>query len=133
MGFAWAFLRAGASRVIAGLWDVDDRSTAELMDRLYAGIAAGDTASHALREAKLRHACPGRQLCEAVLLGARSSSSRLFPDAVISGEPRLALLHPPWSHSQMCRVTTGFVGRGRRNPACCAVFRRHSLRSRPLE
>ena len=53
VGFAWAFLRAGASRVIAGLWDVDDRSTAELMDRLYAGIAAGDTASHALREAKL--------------------------------------------------------------------------------
>ena len=53
VGFAWAFLRAGASRVIAGLWDVDDRSTADLMDRLYAGIAAGDTASHALREAKL--------------------------------------------------------------------------------
>jgi CHAT domain-containing protein len=53
VGFAWAFLRADASRVIAGLWDVDDRSTADLMDRLYAGIARGDTASHALREAKL--------------------------------------------------------------------------------
>ena len=32
VGFAWAFLRAGAQRVIAGLWDVDDRSTAALMD-----------------------------------------------------------------------------------------------------
>jgi CHAT domain-containing protein len=53
VGFAWAFLHAGASRVIAGLWDVDDRSTAELMDRLYARIAAGDTAAHALRDAKL--------------------------------------------------------------------------------
>ena len=53
VGFAWAFLRAGASRVIAGLWDVDDRSTAELMDRLYAHLAAGETAAHALREAKL--------------------------------------------------------------------------------
>ena len=53
VGFAWAFLRAGASRVIAGLWDVDDRSTAELMDRLYARIAAGDSAPRALREAKL--------------------------------------------------------------------------------
>ena len=53
VGFAWAFLRAGASRVIAGLWDVDDRSTAELMDGLYAHIAAGETAAHALREAKL--------------------------------------------------------------------------------
>lgn len=53
VGFAWAFLRAGASRVIAGLWDVDDRSTADLMDRLYGHIASGETASHALREAKL--------------------------------------------------------------------------------
>jgi CHAT domain-containing protein len=52
VGFAWAFLRAGASRVIAGLWDVDDRSTAELMDRLYARMAEGDSAPRALREAK---------------------------------------------------------------------------------
>src|SRR4029079_4118668 len=27
VGFAWAFLRAGGRRVIAGLWDVDDGST----------------------------------------------------------------------------------------------------------
>src|SRR3954465_4447773 len=53
VGFAWAFLRAGASRVIAGLWDVDDRSTAELMEHLYARIAAGDPAARALRTAKL--------------------------------------------------------------------------------
>jgi CHAT domain-containing protein/Tfp pilus assembly protein PilF len=53
VGFAWAFLRAGATRVIAGLWDVDDRSTADLMDHLYARIAAGDPASRALRDAKL--------------------------------------------------------------------------------
>jgi len=53
VGFAWAFLRAGARRVVAGLWDVDDQSTAELMDRLYAGIAKGERPSSALREAKL--------------------------------------------------------------------------------
>lgn len=53
VGFAWAFLRAGANRVIAGLWDVDDRSTAELMDHLYARIGAGDPAPRALRAAKL--------------------------------------------------------------------------------
>src|SRR5262249_40674561 len=52
VGVAWAFRRAGARRVVAGLWDVDDRSTAELMDNLYARIAAGETARHALREAK---------------------------------------------------------------------------------
>jgi len=53
IGFSWAFLRAGARRVIAGLWDVDDRSTAELMDRVYAGLRAGDSPSRALRSAKL--------------------------------------------------------------------------------
>ena len=53
VGFAWAFLRAGAKRVIAGLWDVDDRSTADLMDLLYARLASGGTASQALRDAKL--------------------------------------------------------------------------------
>jgi CHAT domain-containing protein/Tfp pilus assembly protein PilF len=53
VGFAWAFLRAGARRVIAGLWDVDDRSTAELMDALYARLAAGLAPPSALRAAKL--------------------------------------------------------------------------------
>jgi CHAT domain-containing protein len=53
VGFAWAFLRAGAQRVVAGLWDVDDRSTAELMDVMYARLAAGDSPPRALRAAKL--------------------------------------------------------------------------------
>ena len=53
VGFAWAFLRGGARRVVAGLWDVDDKSTAELMDSLYAGLAAGEPAGTALRAAKL--------------------------------------------------------------------------------
>ena len=53
VGFAWAFLRAGARRVVAGLWDVDDRSTAELMDAFYAAIADGESPPRALRDAKL--------------------------------------------------------------------------------
>jgi len=53
VGFAWAFLRAGSRRVVAGLWDVDDRSTAILMDDFYARIAAGASPATALREAKL--------------------------------------------------------------------------------
>jgi CHAT domain-containing protein len=52
VGFSWAFLRAGARRVIAGLWDVDDRSTAELMDRVYAGLQSGESPAGALRNAK---------------------------------------------------------------------------------
>jgi CHAT domain-containing protein/tetratricopeptide (TPR) repeat protein len=53
VGFSWAFLRAGAKRVVAGLWDVDDRSTAELMDRMYGALADGDPPARALRRAKL--------------------------------------------------------------------------------
>ena len=53
IGFAWAFLQAGARDVVAGLWDVSDTSTEALMDNFYAGIAsAGDPVS-ALRKAKL--------------------------------------------------------------------------------
>ncbi|HEY1239485.1 MAG TPA: CHAT domain-containing protein [Bryobacteraceae bacterium] len=53
VGFAWAFLRAGARNVIAGLWDVNDRSTEELMSRLYAEVARGAAPAEALRAAKL--------------------------------------------------------------------------------
>ena len=53
VGFSWAFLRAGARNVIAGLWDVNDRSTAQLMSRLYTEIAQGSTPAVALRTAKL--------------------------------------------------------------------------------
>jgi CHAT domain-containing protein len=53
IGFAWAFLRAGSRRVVAGLWDVNDRSTAMLMERMYQQIAAGTPPARALRDAKL--------------------------------------------------------------------------------
>jgi CHAT domain-containing protein len=39
--------------VIAGLWDVTDSSTAQLMDALYEGIGAGKSPAEALRQAKL--------------------------------------------------------------------------------
>jgi len=41
VGFAWALLHAGARNVIAGLWDVNDLSTAELMETTYSQLAAG--------------------------------------------------------------------------------------------
>jgi CHAT domain-containing protein len=62
VGFAWAFLRAGARRVVAGLWDVDDRSTARLMDELYAGLQAGRPPARSLRDAKLALLREGGQL-----------------------------------------------------------------------
>ena len=60
VGFAWAFQRAGARNVVAGLWDVNDRSTTQLMEKLYAGIHAGKPPTEALREAKLSFIRGGR-------------------------------------------------------------------------
>jgi CHAT domain-containing protein len=53
VGLAWAFLRAGAHNVIAGLWDVTDASTEQLMDRFYDELDKGATPDAALRAAKL--------------------------------------------------------------------------------
>ena len=54
VGLAWAFLGAGAESVIAGLWEVDDASTSELMTHLYRGLVQGLEPDDALRQAKLR-------------------------------------------------------------------------------
>src|SRR5262249_21778872 len=52
-GFTWTFLRAGAENVIAGLWDVSDPSTPQLMGELYRGLTRGLGPAEALRQAKL--------------------------------------------------------------------------------
>ena len=52
VGFMWAFFRAGARNIIAGLWDVSDESTPQLMDGLYGGLTSGVPAADALRNAK---------------------------------------------------------------------------------
>jgi len=53
VGFAWAFLAAGARNVVAGLWDVDDRSTATLMKGMYDSLKRGARPSEALRQTQL--------------------------------------------------------------------------------
>ena len=53
VGLAWAFMRAGAGHVVAGLWDVDDQSTATLMTDTYTQLASGLSPADALRAAKL--------------------------------------------------------------------------------
>lgn len=54
VGFAWAFLRAGAHNVVASLWDVSDQSTAQFMQELYKRVQRGDQPVTALREVKLQ-------------------------------------------------------------------------------
>jgi CHAT domain-containing protein len=53
VGLAWAFLGSGARNVVAGLWNVEETSTAELMEELYRGLRSGLAPPEALRAAKL--------------------------------------------------------------------------------
>ena len=54
VGFMWAFFRAGARNIIAGLWDVSDESTPQLMDNLYGELTRAVPAADALRNSKLK-------------------------------------------------------------------------------
>lgn len=53
VGLSWAFLRAGAHRVIGALWEVSDASTPRLMDSFYGHVANGESPESSLRAAKL--------------------------------------------------------------------------------
>lgn len=54
IGLTRGFMYAGAPRVVASLWDVEDRATAELMKRFYEGmLARKQTPARALRDAQL--------------------------------------------------------------------------------
>ena len=53
LGLAAAFFVSGARAVVASIWEVDDRATAQLMERLYAHLATGEPIAHALRMAQL--------------------------------------------------------------------------------
>ncbi len=52
VGFTHGFFVAGARRVLASLWDVDDRATTELMKRFYEAWRPGVLACTALRTAQ---------------------------------------------------------------------------------
>ncbi len=52
VGLARAFLYAGSSAVLVSQWDVDDRSTADLMAGFYQRLAAGASRAEALRAAR---------------------------------------------------------------------------------
>jgi CHAT domain-containing protein len=53
VGLSWAFLRAGAHNVVAGLWEVSTASAPQIMDDLYKGVTTGQDPATALRNAKL--------------------------------------------------------------------------------
>jgi CHAT domain-containing protein/Tfp pilus assembly protein PilF len=53
VGLSWAFLRAGAHRVIGALWEANDASTPLLMHELYSALRKGYDPASSLRMAKL--------------------------------------------------------------------------------
>jgi CHAT domain-containing protein/Tfp pilus assembly protein PilF len=55
VGLARGFMYAGAPRIIASLWKVDDQATSELMERFYQGMLGPErlSAAGALRQAQL--------------------------------------------------------------------------------
>jgi CHAT domain-containing protein len=57
MGLVRAFLVAGAARVLASLWPVDDAVTAVFMDHFYAALQRGLSPAQALGDAQTAVAC----------------------------------------------------------------------------
>jgi len=53
VGLSWAFLRAGSHYVVGSLWQVSDSAAPQIMDHMYAELAAGRPPDAALRDAKL--------------------------------------------------------------------------------
>lgn len=70
VGFAWAFLGAGAENVVASLWEVDDASTPQLMAQMYRQLELGRAPGEALREAKLALLRSGTALQKPYFWGA---------------------------------------------------------------
>jgi CHAT domain-containing protein len=54
LGLVRGFLYAGATSVVLSLWDVNDRTTADLMKYFYGSLAEGKTKGVSLRSAMLR-------------------------------------------------------------------------------
>jgi tetratricopeptide (TPR) repeat protein len=72
LGLTGPLLQAGAHSVVATLWPVNDRASAELVKRFYVFLASGSTATEALRLAQLdaiRRDVPTRDWAAFVLTG----------------------------------------------------------------
>ena len=79
VGLTRGFMYAGAQRVVASLWSVDDRSTSELMKLFYQGM---------LGEKKLRPAAALREAQIALLKNKRFAAPYFWSAFTLQGEWR---------------------------------------------
>jgi CHAT domain-containing protein len=94
IGLARAFYYAGARSVVASLWDVDDRSTARLMELFYRQLRDGKPIDVALQQAKL-----------SVIRDAGQTAAPFYwASFIASGRASVALDVPPQTWSE--RVLT---------------------------
>ncbi len=77
LGLSRAFLFAGARSLLASLWQVEDRSTAELMLAFYEHLQSGSDPGTALREAKLE-----------LLARPRTAHPFYWAPFILTGRPR---------------------------------------------
>jgi CHAT domain-containing protein/tetratricopeptide (TPR) repeat protein len=77
LGLTRAFMYAGTPSVVASLWNVADRSTAELMVKFYRGLDRTFDKAEALREAKLE-----------LMRNPRYASPYYWAPFVLIGEPK---------------------------------------------
>jgi CHAT domain-containing protein/tetratricopeptide (TPR) repeat protein len=91
IGLTRALLYAGARSVVVSLWDVTDRSTADLMERFYRALRNGMPVSGALRQAKLA------ELRSAVPSSRHPSRWAAF---VLQGDPEAGAARAPTRPSQ---------------------------------
>ena len=84
VGLTRAFFFAGARSVVASMWDVDDASTSDLMQRFYANIRAGQPIDLALQHAKMDFVRDGKP-------------AFYWAAFVVSGNARTVVASPPSS------------------------------------
>jgi len=87
IGFARAFLSAGARSVVATQWDVSDRVSYEVMREFYARRARGASNSRALRGAQLAVLRALRAGTIHADGAALPETPRLWAGFVLTGEP----------------------------------------------
>ena len=93
MNLARAFLTAGAKSVVASLWDIEDRSTATVMEGFYQHLAKGESVALALRSSQLEFLKTYRE----------KASPYLWAGFEVIGDGTRTIVTPPQADLQATR------------------------------